>query len=769
MKVINKIAKAELSQFFYSPIAWLVLIVFTTQAGITFVKNFETELSSFEAGIGIMPLTEKIFTTNWGGVLTEMIQYLYLYIPLLTMGLISKEKANGSIKLLFSSPISNAQIIIGKFISMMILGLILIAALFMYGLFSQFTISNFDMSHYLASLLGVYLLICAYSAIGLFMSTLTSYQVVAVVSTLGVLTILNLIGTLGENIPFIRDIAYWLSLKGRTVEMMKGLISSVDLLYFVLMTSMFLMLSICKLNNERRRLTRKMSFARYATIVVVAFAIGQITMIPYLKCYYDATATKTQTLTVNSQKIMKDMNGPMTITAYVNLLDPYYQRALPKYRHLDKKNFERFTRFKPEIKFKYVYYWAGTNNPALYASNPGKSDEEIFHSLVNKLELDPDMFKSVEEANIPEEIKRENYRFTRIIERGNGKKSVLRIFTDKGYEPKEEQIAAAMQRLSDGPCQMAFLTGHGEPSIYRIGERGMSNFATLTIAEKTLVNNGFDVFEINLQEQRLDTTQVDILVMTQPRVAYSEDEAQQIKDYIAKGGNMLIACETGCQDDMNPFLDDFGVQFMPGRIMQGNPNYVSTLVLPRPTKDAAKQYKWFNWMNRWNYRAPMLNAVGIDLSQAQSKGVETYVIFETDSTGYWNELTNIGYTETEATFNPELGEKEEPFVMAAKVSRKVGDKEQRIILTGDTDWLTNGERATSRNKVNKNYEHLEEYSLQWLTYGKYPVDGDRPSELDRRFTIKTDSLPAMKGTFWFGIPLVMIICCIAIQIKRKRK
>ena len=769
MKVINKIAKAELSQFFYSPIAWLVLIVFTAQSGIAFVNNFESKLLDFESGSGVFSLTERIFTMDWGGVLSEMIQYLYLYIPLLTMGLISKEKANGSIKLLFSSPISNSQIIVGKFISMMVLGLILIAVLLMYGVFSCFTIEVFDMPHFLSALLGIYLLMCAYAAIGLFMSTLTSYQVVAVVSTLGVLTILNLIGTLGEDIPFVRDIAYWLSLKGRTGDMMKGLISSVDLIYFILMIGMFLLLSICKLNNERKRLTRKMSFIRYATIVVATFAIGQITMIPYLKWYYDTTATKTQTLTPNSQEIMRELDGPMTITAYVNLLDPFYQRALPKYQHLDKKRFEKFARFKPEIKFKYVYYWAKAHNPALYASNEGMTDEEIFKSLAEKLELDPKMFKSAEEAGIPEEIKQENHRFTRIIERGNGNKSVLRLFTDRGNEPSEKEIAAAMRRVGDGPCQIAFLTGHGEPSIYRIGERGLSNVTTATIDDKALVNHGFNVFEVDLQKQQLDTTKVDILVLTQPRVAYSEDEMKQLEAYIAKGGNMLIACETGCQDYMNPLLEDFGVQFMPGRIMQNDPNHVSTLVLPRPTKAAAKEYYHFSWMNRWNYRAPMLNAVGIDLSQAASKGVDTFVIFETDSTGYWNELTNIGYTETEAQYNPELGEIETAFDMVAKVSRKVGDKEQRIILAGDTDWLTNGERATRRNKINTDYEYLQEYSLQWLTEGKYPISVKRPSEPDRKFTVKTTCLPAVKGTFWFGIPLTMIICCIAIQIKRKRK
>ena len=178
MKIINKIAKAELSQFFYSPIAWLVLIVFTLQSAIAFVNSYEPQLLSFESGSGVLPLTERIYTNTWSGMLGQVRQYLYLYIPLLTMGLISKEKANGSIKLLFSSPISNAQIIAGKFISMLILGLILTSVLIVYALFGYFTIDQFDMPYVLSAILGIYLLICAYAAIGLFMSSLTSYQVV---------------------------------------------------------------------------------------------------------------------------------------------------------------------------------------------------------------------------------------------------------------------------------------------------------------------------------------------------------------------------------------------------------------------------------------------------------------------------------------------------------------------------------------------------------------------------------------------------------------
>lgn len=769
MKVIKKIAKAELSQFFYSPIAWLVLIVFTLQSAIAFVNNYETQLLNFESGSGVLPLTERIYTNTWNGMLAQIRQYLYLYIPLLTMGLISKEKANGSIKLLFSSPISNAQIVMGKYISILILGLILTSVLIVYAFFGYFTIDQFDMPYVLSAILGIYLLICAYAAIGLFMSTLTSYQVVAVVSTLAVLTILNLIGTLWADIPYLRNIAYWLSLKGRTNEMLEGLISSVDFIYFLLIIGMFIALSICKLNNERKRLTRKTNFIRYVTIVAITFILGQITEIPYLKCYYDATKTKERTLTPQSQEIMSKLDGPLTITAYVNLLDPFYGRYMPKNQYYDKKNFEMFTRFKPEIKFKYVYYWDKTNNPRLYAKYPNMTEQEIVNTMIEKLELDPKLFKSSEEIEIPEEIKKEGNRFTRLIERGDGSKAVLRILEESGYEPEEYHIAAAMSRLTDGPCRVGFLTGHNEPSIMRIGERGMSNFTIATLSKKSLINNGFETFEINLNEQSLDSIQIDILVLTQALEPYSEDETKQLKDYLKKGGNMLIAGEPGCQEYMNPLLEEFGIQFMPGRIMQNNPSYLSNLALPVPTTEATKDFSHFRWMKKWNYKVPMPNAVGIDLSQASSKGVETMTIMETDSTGFWNELTNISFTETEATFNPELGEKEEAFAMAVRVKRSVGDKEQRLIITGDTDWLTNGERSTRRNKLNSNQEYLENYSFKWLTHNKYPVDVDRPSPRDRKFFVKTKDLATIKGVFWFGIPLLMIITCIVIQVKRKRK
>ena len=398
MKVIYKIAKAELSFLFCSPIAWLILIIFAFQSGMAFADNISQYISTQAANGYMGELTERIFASYPEGVLLQMQSNLYLYIPLLTMGLISKEKNTGSIKLLFSSPINNVQIVLGKFSAMMVYGLILVGILLIFVLFANFTIRDFDLAAILSALLGIYLLICAYAAIGLFMSTLTAYQVVAAVGTLAVLTILNFIQEFGTDIAFIRDLTYWLSIRGRSEEMLEGLLCSDAIAYFIIVIALFVTLSILKLNSERCRENKGITTARYLVVFAIAFALGQITSMPKLMGFYDATATKKCTLHPNSQTVMNNMDGGLTITTYVNLLDIWYKQGMPNNINKDKKNLRRFLRFKPETEMKYVYYYAHAYNPNLDYQFPDKNDKERAETMAELLDLDFDMFLTADEA-----------------------------------------------------------------------------------------------------------------------------------------------------------------------------------------------------------------------------------------------------------------------------------------------------------------------------------------------------------------------------------
>ena len=126
MKTIWKIAKAELNTLFCSPIAWLILIIFAFQAGLTFSDLISDQLRYLALNYRPYNLTSALLL-GYSGVYSSMQDNLYLYIPLLTMGLMSKEYSSGSIKLLYSSPITNIQIILGKYISMLVYALILVA------------------------------------------------------------------------------------------------------------------------------------------------------------------------------------------------------------------------------------------------------------------------------------------------------------------------------------------------------------------------------------------------------------------------------------------------------------------------------------------------------------------------------------------------------------------------------------------------------------------------------------------------------------------
>ena len=268
MRIIFKIAKTELRDLFYSPIAWLILIIFTFQTGMLFSGTIHNFALSQEQGAAYGNLTYFIFA-SYNGLFANVQTYLYLYIPLLTMGLMSRELGSGSIKLLYSSPITNSQIVLGKYVAMLIYGLVLIGVLAVYAVYVFCVVQNADVTLVLSGLLGIYLLLCVYVAIGLFMSSLTSYQIVAAVGTLAILAALTYVQGMWQAVPFVREITYWFGLSGRAWAFVGGLVSSEDVLYFVVVIALFICMTIIRMQSRRRKVSWTVSFSKYAGIWIV--------------------------------------------------------------------------------------------------------------------------------------------------------------------------------------------------------------------------------------------------------------------------------------------------------------------------------------------------------------------------------------------------------------------------------------------------------------------------------------------------------------------
>lgn len=766
MKTTWKIAKAELYNLFCSPIAWLILIIFAFQAGLTFSDLIDDQLRYLALGYRPYNLTSRLLL-GFGGVFAAMQDNLYLYIPLLTMGLMSKEYRSGSIKLLYSSPVTNTQIILGKYLSMLVYALLLIAVLLLFLVFCALTVEHFDYPFAFTGLLGILLLTCAYAAIGLFMSTLTAYQVVAAVGTLTLLALLNYIGNVGQDIAFVRDITYWLSLSGRSDSLIEGMICSQDVLYFFIVIVLFLVLSILKLKFARTSVKPAVKWMQYTLTVCVALLVGYTTTRPKLMGYYDATATKANTLTPESQEVMKQLTGGLTITTYVNLLDENYGKGMPSRLNYDREQFEKYIRFKPELEMNYVYYYDRVNNPSIYAQFPGLDEEGIARRMCDIMDLDFDMFLSPEEIHRIIDLTPEGNRFVRVLERENGARSFLRVYDDNQRDPRESEITAALKRLVVKAPKVGFVAGHGERSIDKAGERDYAAFARNLTFRYSLINQGFDAVGLNLADSTGIPADIDIVVIAEARTPFTDGELARLHDYVERGGNLIIAGEPRRQEVMNPLVEPFGVRFLPGIVVHPTAEYAADLLAQELTPEAAALNDVYAGLRRNDYRIIMPGAVG--LAWADTTAFHVTPMLTTPAQGSWMELQTTDFVDDKAVLDTLTGEREAAVPTMLRLTRQVGDKEQRILILGDADCMSNGELTTERYALNGSNFSLITESFRDLSYNVFPINTDRPRPADDAMSIGQGALIWVRILFMGLVPAALIVCYTLTWWRRRKK
>ena len=763
MKTIFRLAKTELRILFCSPVSWLILVIFAFQAGLNFSDTFGGLLKRQAMGYGLGGITEETFA-GYTGLLISMLKSLYLYIPLITMGLMSRELSSGSIKFLYSSPITTTQIILGKYLSMLIYGAILMAILLVYVVFGTFTIENMDLFFVLTGVLGLYLLTCAYAAIGLFMSSITSYQVVAAMGTLAILTVLNFIGEVGQDISFVRDITYWLSISGRAYKFLAGMICSEDVLYFVIVILLFILLSIMRLQAARKKHNMMVTFTRYFAVIGGALFIGYLSSLPVSKVYYDATALKTNTLTPGSQQVVKKLDGGLTITTYMNILDENYGSALPSQLKSDFELFEQYVRFKPEIKMKYVYYYAPSVEPSFSDRFLELQGKERAEHICKIMELDFDMFLSTEEIDQIIDLKSEGYRFVRILERENGQKTTLRLYNDMMKHPSETEITSALKRFLVPAPKVAFLTGHGERNVNSAGERYYYTFARSIYFRQSLINQGFDATELNVKDQDIPED-INILVIADMRSSLSPEEMAKLERYIERGGNLFILGEPNRQEAMNPFLSKFGVELMPGTLVQLHEDHLPSIITAKLTDHAAAQCFRYKQLKGWGGSLVMPDAS--PLRYSTNSGYEVKPLAMTLEKGSWNELETTDFLDGELSINASIGELEQSYPVVLSLTRQRGDKEQRIVITGDADCISNGELANSRNGIFAiNFNFITE-TFKWLSYGEFPIDTSRPDTVDNTIFLSRKASPWIKFFAMGVIPFILAFAGFMVWYRRK--
>ena len=246
--MILTIAGAELRRLFLSPLAWTILAIVQLILGFMFLSHLEyfflmqSQLLAGNSGQGVTAIVVAPLLRNAAVV-------LLLVAPLISMRLISEERRNKTISLLFSAPISMTEIVLGKYLGLVAFLWLILFTIALMPL-SLLAGGNLDLGMFAAGLLGLALLLAGFAAVGLFMSTLTQHQTVAAVSTFGVLLLFWILDWAGEGLGGESVLAY-LSLLNHYEPFLRGMVDTRDAVYHLLFIVTFLALSVRRLDMDR--------------------------------------------------------------------------------------------------------------------------------------------------------------------------------------------------------------------------------------------------------------------------------------------------------------------------------------------------------------------------------------------------------------------------------------------------------------------------------------------------------------------------------------
>ena len=237
MKNIWTMAQRELGAYFLSPIAYAVAAIFLFSTGLAF--GLGTFANGGEASL-------RSLFEFW------IILILVFVLPMLTMRLFSEEFRSGTIESLMTVPISEVEVVIGKFLGAFLFYVALLALLLVYPILLSFY-GPIDAKLLLCNYLGLLLLGGLYIAVGLFFSACTKHQIVAVLLSFALLALATFAssGLAQEVEGWPRAVLQHISIRTHFFDFVRGLVDFNHVVFFLTTSGLFLFFTVKRVEMRR--------------------------------------------------------------------------------------------------------------------------------------------------------------------------------------------------------------------------------------------------------------------------------------------------------------------------------------------------------------------------------------------------------------------------------------------------------------------------------------------------------------------------------------
>ena len=255
MKNIWSLMKKEIRAYFSSPIAYVVIAGFLLLVGYFFyslVGWFNAQAIQMAQNpyyAQQVNINQMVFSP----LFHNMSIILILVAPLLTMRLLAEEKKSGTDELLYTSPLSVGQIVLGKYFAALVMLAAMLGLTALLSIFA-FALGNPEIAPWLTGYLGLFLMGATFIAIGLFFSSLTENQIIAAFLTfvtLLLLLVLNWVTSSGSGTW--QSVLGYLSFSQHFEDMTRGILDTKDIVYYLSFSFFGLFLAHSVLQSRRWR------------------------------------------------------------------------------------------------------------------------------------------------------------------------------------------------------------------------------------------------------------------------------------------------------------------------------------------------------------------------------------------------------------------------------------------------------------------------------------------------------------------------------------
>ena len=518
----------EIASFFATITGYAVLVVFLALTSL-FLWLFPGEFNLLDSGYA--QLDGLFMLAPW--------VFLFL-IPALTMRMLADERRMGTLELLLTKPLTDGQIIVGKFLA----GLVLVALALLPTLIYAVTVyqlgnptGNMDLGSVAGSYVGLFFLASAYLSIGLFASSLTDNTIVAFIGgMLGSFLLFDGLERMADLSIFqgIQLFILQLGMNEHYLSLSRGVLDSRDIFYFAGISALFL--GAARWVLMRRGNSNKPA-RDWAVLAAVVLAVNVASQWGHFR--WDLTAEKRYSLGKSTLALLEQVEEPLLFTVYL-------EGDLPTgFQRLKRETLQMLNEFRAEnrlVQFRLV--------------DPSESEDERDRAEVYQ------QLRTKGLGAVQVEIKEKNgvrnvELFPGAVASYGDKETVVLLLTEQFAVAPEAQINASVQNLEyalanslrqlvlqDRP-RVALLEGHGElprPKSASLEYELSKNYTVERFNLREFVVDS-TTQQLSLVQQQLRLNTFQLVVINKPTQPFSDLDKWLLDQYVMSGGKVIWAVD----------------------------------------------------------------------------------------------------------------------------------------------------------------------------------------------------------------------------------